>query len=105
MFRKDSVVIGNQYRPFYNVLQLPHITGPVVSRQHFIGGIVNKFNILAYFSGISLHEMLRKNYYILLALPQWRQHQRHNIYPEEEILSERAVPNRLVYLLVCCCNE
>ena len=86
----ERLAFAQNYGPLNDVLQLAHVSRPVVRLKNFNGVHSNGAERLARLPGIALDEMLDKQRNIVQPLPQRRHMDRENIQPVKHVLAERA---------------
>ena len=98
-FQQTTFTAQND-RAFDHVLQLAHVTGPVVGLQGGEAIVGYTFDADAMFPAKTLHELLRQKGNVFLALPQRRDVDRHHVQAEKQILPEFFALDALLHVAV-----
>ena len=72
MLRSNHAVFRQNNGPFNNVLEFPHIAGPLISEKKINHSGICSFNVLAQFTGILSDKVLSQGLYIFFTLPERR---------------------------------
>ena len=83
--------LTERQRPFDDVLELPHVTGPGVGHQSAQGVLRDRHGRPPDIRAELLEKVLHEQRNIVAALAQRRQLDRYHIEPVEEILTERTI--------------
>src|SRR5438105_3978205 len=100
MMPMNDIAVAHEYGTFEDILQLPHIARPMVSREHVDGGRRNPADVLLVLSRVLLQEMIGEQKQIRFAVAQWRNKNREYVEAVIQVLAEVSVGHRFFQILV-----
>src|SRR5215471_18746424 len=100
MVPMHNVSITYENCPFYSILQLAHVSGPMIAHQHIDRRRRDPLDVLAVLQSVFLEEMIGKKQHVGFSLSEGRHKYSKHIEPIVEILPESPFANRLFQVFV-----